>query len=101
MPAINKVSAAVFDRPAKPRGRQPSPDQLAMMDRIRSLKTEKDAFEVLLIGEEKPATVRAQIARASKAVGVDIAVLRSPHGWYVGLMTPERQRGRRRAPTER
>ncbi len=95
MPAINKVSAAVFARPAT-RGRTPSPAQLEMMERIRSLRTEKDAYEVLLIGDEKPATVRAQIARAAKAVGVEVAVLRSPHGWYIGLMTPDRRRGRRR-----
>jgi hypothetical protein len=95
MPIINKVSAAVFDAPAKPKGRQMSPEMLAMIERIRSIRTEKDVYEVLLTGDEKPTTVRQQLTRASKAAGVEIAVRRSPHGFYIGLMTPERQRGSR------
>jgi hypothetical protein len=90
MPIINKVSASVFD--AKPKGRQPSPEMLAMVEKIRSIKTEKDVYEVLLTGDEKPATVRQQLARAAKVAGVQIAVRRSPHGFYIGLLTPERAR---------
>jgi hypothetical protein len=96
MPVINKVSPSVFGAKAKPKGRQPSPEMLAMIERIRSIKTERDVYEVLLTGDEKPATVRQQITRAAKAAGVEIAVRRSPHGWYIGLMTPDRatRRGR-------
>lgn len=94
MPAINKVSASVFERP-KSRGRTPSPEMLEMIERIRSLKTERDAYEVLLVGDEKPATVRAQIVRAARVAGVEIAIRRSDLGFYIGLMTPER-RGRQR-----
>ncbi len=32
MPTFKRVPAAVFDAPAKPAGRQPSPEQLAMVD---------------------------------------------------------------------
>jgi len=99
MPIINKVSASVLDAKPKVRGRQPSPEMLAMIERIRSIRTEKDVFEVLLTGDEKPATVRQQIARAAKVVGADLAVVRSPLGWYIGLMTPARARGRRRSST--
>ena len=97
MPKVNKVSPAVFLPTPKKAGRQPSPEQLEMMEKVRSIRTEKDVFEMLLTGEEKPATVRQQIARAAKAVGVELAVKRSPHGWYIGLMTPERATGTRRS----
>jgi hypothetical protein len=42
--------------------------------------------------------VRAQLLRASKLAGVEIAVKKSPHGFYFGLMTPARKskRGRPR-----
>lgn len=97
MPAINKVSAAVFERPAKRRGRQPSPEMLEMIDRVRSLRTDRDAYEVLLVGDEKPATVRAQIVRAARIAEVEVAIRRSDLGFYIGLMTPERRRGARPA----
>jgi hypothetical protein len=96
VPAINKVSPAVFEQPARRRGRKLSPEMLEMVERIRSIRTERDAYEVLLVGDEKPATVRAQIVRAAKIAGVDISIRRSDLGFYVGLMTPER-RGRSRA----
>jgi hypothetical protein len=96
VPAINKVSAAVFSQPAARRGRPPSPVVLEMADRIRSLHSDRDAYEVLLVGDEKPATVRAQLVRAAKLAGVEIAIKRSALGFYIGLMTPERQRGRKR-----
>jgi hypothetical protein len=97
MPVINKVSPSVFEARAKPKGRQPSPEMLAMIERIKGIKTERDVYEVLLTGDEKPATVRQQITRAAKVAGVDVAVRRSPHGWYIGLMTPERATRRGRA----
>lgn len=96
MPIINKVSAAVFDRPAKPVGRQPGPQQLELIAKIKTIKNERDVYEVLLTGGEKPVTVRQQILRAAKAAEVEIAVKRSPHGFYIGLLTPERTRGRGR-----
>lgn len=99
MPIINKVSASVFDAKPKPKGRQPSPEMFAMIERIRTIRTDKDVYEVLLTGDEKPATVRQQLGRAARAADVEIAVRRSPHGFYIGLMTPERRsaRGRGRA----
>ena len=96
MPIINKVSAAVFDRQAKSAGRQPSPQQLELIAKIKAMKNERDVYEVLLTGAEKPVTVRQQIIRAAKAAEVEIAVKRSPHGFYIGMLTPERTRGRGR-----
>jgi hypothetical protein len=95
VPTINKVSAAVFTRPAARRGRPPSPVVLEMVERIKTLRTDRDAYEVLLVGDEKPASVRAQLVRASKLAGVEIAIKRSPLGFYIGLMSPERRRGRK------
>jgi hypothetical protein len=100
MPIINKVSPSVFDPKPRPAGRQHSPEQLVMIEKMRSIRSEKDVYEVLLTGDEKPATVRQQIARAAKVAGVEVAVRRSPHGWYVGLMTPARARGRKKAAVE-
>ena len=99
MPIINKVSPAVFDARPKAPGRQPSPEMLAMIEKVGSIKTEKDVYEVLLTGDEKPATVRQQIARAAKVAGVELAIKRSPHGFYIGLMTPERATRRGRPKT--
>lgn len=98
VPVINKVSASVFDKPAKPLGRTPSPEQLELITKLRSIKTDKDAYEILLTGDEKSATLRQQITRAAKAAGVNVAVKKSPHGFYVGLLTPERTSGRGRKP---
>ena len=97
MPAINKVSASVFSQPAARRGRPPSPVVLEMVERIKTLRSDRDAYEVLLVGDEKAATVRAQLVRAAKLADVEIAIKRSPLGFYIGLMTPERRRGRKAA----
>lgn len=96
MPIINKVSPAVFDRQAKLAGRRPSPQQLELIAKIKTIRNERDVYEVLLTGDEKPVAVRQQILRAAKAAGVEIAVKRSSHGFYIGLLTPERTRVRGR-----
>lgn len=101
MPTYRKVDAELMDHPpkAKPRGRPISPEQKALIDRIRKIKDESVVFEAVLGPDEKPATVRAQLVRAAKLAGVDVAVKKSPSGFYVGLMTPSRKsgRGRRKA----
>ncbi len=58
MPIINKVGSAVFDRQAKSAGRQPSPQQLELIAKIKTIRNERDVYEVLLPGDEKPVTVR-------------------------------------------
>jgi hypothetical protein len=100
MPTYKKVDAAVFEAPpkAKPRGRPVSPEQQALIRRMRTLTDESVVYEVVLEAGEKPATVRAQLLRAAKLAEVDVAVKRSEKGFYFGLMTPKRasRRGRPR-----
>jgi len=100
MVRYKKVEPSVFEAPPKPkpRGRPISPEQQALINRMRTLRDESVVYEAVLEADEKPATVRAQLLRAAKLAGVEIAVKRSPDGFYVGLMTPKRasRRGRPR-----
>jgi hypothetical protein len=104
MPKYRKVDAELMDNPppSKPRGRPLSPEQQALINRIRKITDESVVYEAVLQKDEKPATVRAQILRASKLAGVDVAVKKSPEGFYIGLLTPERRsrRGRPRKDVE-
>jgi hypothetical protein len=101
MPRFRRVDAEVMTnpRPRVPRGRTISPEQQAIIKRLRTITDESVVYEVTLEGDEKPATVRQQLLRAAKAAGIEIAVRKSDSGFYVGLMTPERRsnRGRKRA----
>jgi len=103
MPTYRKVDAELMDNPPKPkpRGRPISPEQQALINRIKKITDKTVVYEAVLQKGEKPATVRAQIVRAAKLAGVDIAVKKSPGGFYIGLMTPERKsrRGRPRKDT--
>ena len=100
MPKYRKVEAELMDKPPtpKPRGRPISPEQQALINRIRKITDESVVYEAVLEPEEKPATARAQIMRAAKLAGVEVAIKRSPEGFYFGLMTPKRKtrRGRPR-----
>jgi hypothetical protein len=100
MPTYKKVEASAFEAPpkAKPRGRPISPEQQALIRRMKSLTDESVVYEAVLEAGEKPATVRAQLLRAAKLADVDVAVKRSSKGFYFGLMTPKRasRRGRPR-----
>jgi hypothetical protein len=100
MPKYKKVGAELMDNPPKPkpRGRPISPEQQALVDRIKKITDESVVYEAVLQKGEKPATVRAQIVRASKLAGVEVAIKKSPDGFYIGLMTPKRKskRGRPR-----
>jgi|SRR5918992_5225691 hypothetical protein len=100
MPTYKKVDAEVMKRPAKraSRGRPISPEQQALVRRIKSISDESVVFEAKLSGSEKPATVRQQLLRAAKLAGVEIAVKRAPDGFYFGLMTSERRSNRGRKP---
>lgn len=105
MPKYRKVDAELMDNPPKPkpRGRPISPEQQALINRMKQITDDTVVFEALLQEGEKPATVRAQLVRAAKLARVEIAVKRSAEGFYFGLMTPKRasRRGRPRkaAPT--
>jgi hypothetical protein len=102
MPKYRKVEAALMDNPPKPRprGRSISPEQQALIHRMKQITDESVVFEAVLQEGEKPATVRAQLMRAAKLAGVEIAVKRSADGFFFGLLTPQRasRRGRPRKP---
>jgi hypothetical protein len=100
MPTYKKVDADVMKRPTKraTRGRPISPEQEALIRRIKSISDDSVVFEARLSGDEKPATVRQQILRAAKLAGVEVAVKRSPEGFYFGLMTADRRSNRGRKP---
>jgi hypothetical protein len=100
VPRYRTVDADVMQRPLKraTRGRPISPEQEALVRRMRTITDESVVYEAALGPGEKPATVRQQLLRAAKLADVEIAVKRSPGGFYFGLMTPERRsnRGRRK-----
>jgi hypothetical protein len=104
MPTYRKVESELIDNPPKPkpRGRPISPEQQALINRMRKITDESTVYEAVLQKGEKPATVRAQLLRAAKLAGVEIAVKKSPGGFYFGLLTPERKsrRGRPRKDAE-
>ena len=102
MAKFRKVDPTSMDpqpRKAASPGRQVSPEQLMVIKKLKTITDASVVYEVSLEPGEKPLTVRQQLLRASKAAGVEIAVRKSPNGFYVGLMTPERRsnRGRKAA----
>jgi hypothetical protein len=88
-------------RKRTPAPRALSPEMQKIVNKIKTITDETVVYEVALAEDEKPATIRQQLLRAAKAAGVEIAVRKSPSGFYIGLMTPERRskRGRKRAAT--
>jgi hypothetical protein len=100
MPKYRKVDAELMDKPPKPtpRGRPISPEQQALVNRMKQITDETVVFEAVLQEGDKPATTRAQLVRAAKLAGVDIAIKKSASGFYFGLRTPKRasRRGRPR-----
>ncbi len=89
MPIINKVSASAFDRPAKPAGRQPSPEQLALSS-PRSRPSRANATYARCCLPARRSRPRCGSRSTGRPrTGVEIAVKRSPHGFYIGLLTPD------------
>lgn len=105
---IRKVDAAAMTRTTRTRAaaapkltdaqkeRRRQQRQLAKV--MSQLSDTDTVFEVRLGREDKPITVRQRLLRAAQEQGKEVAVRRSPNGFVVGLMTPERRsnRGRRR-----
>ena len=100
MTKYRKVDADAMKKPVKqkPRGRPISPEQQALIKRMKTITDPTVVYEAVLTGREKPATVRQQLLRAAKLAGVEIAVKKSEKGFYFGLMTPERKSNRGRKP---
>jgi len=99
MARFRKVDASVLEKPVKrPAGRQPSPEQLALIAKIKTITDPSIVYEVILDSDEKPVTVRQQLLRASKAAGVPIVIRKAERGFYVAMETPERKSRRGRKP---
>lgn len=97
MPRFRQVEATVFDspRPAAARDRDVDPELSRMVSKVRTIVDESVVYEVRLEEGDDAGTIRRRLAQASKIAGVDIAVRRSPRGFFVGLLTEMRRRGRR------
>lgn len=99
MARFRKVDASVLEKPVKrPAGRQPSPEQLALIAKIKTITDSSIVYEVILDSDEKPITVRQQLLRASKAAGVPIVIRKAERGFYIAQETPDRKSRRGRKP---
>lgn len=98
VPTFRQVDASALLKPVTPKGRQQDPELAKMVAKIRAITDTSIVYEVSLEDDEKPAAVRQKLLRASKLADVEIAVRKSPKGWYVGLMTPARRSTRGRKP---
>lgn len=98
MPKYRKVNADAMKKPLKQksRGRPISPEQQALIKRMKNITDPSVVYEAVMTGNEKPATVRQQLLRAAKLAGIEIAVKKSEKGFYFGLMTPDRKSNRGR-----
>lgn len=108
MARIQRVEASLMDAPkvraaaAKeltPEQRERQRQQRQFTRLIVQLHGHADVFEVRLGKGEKPITVRQRLLRAAADANKEVAVRRSPNGFLVGFMTPERRsnRGRKKA----
>jgi hypothetical protein len=99
MSKFRRVEPSVLEQEKKqPTGRQPSPEQLALIAKIKTITDDTVVYEVTLEPGEKPATVRQQLLRAAKSAGVEIVIRKSEKGFYIAKMTPERKSRRGRKP---
>ncbi len=107
MARIAAVDASMMDKPKtpKPAAREISPEarardrqQRQFRQLISRLTDPSVVFEVRPGKDEKPLTIRQRLLRVASEENVEIAVRKSPNGFLVGLMTPERRsnRGRKR-----
>ncbi|MEA2347985.1 MAG: hypothetical protein QOG62_1772 [Thermoleophilaceae bacterium] len=109
MARIQRVDATMMDAPKRRGGSAPrelTPEQRERQRQQRQftrlivqLTGPGDVFEVRLAKNEKPITVRQRLLRAAGDANKEVAVRRSPNGFLVGMMTPERRsnRGRKKA----
>jgi hypothetical protein len=108
MARIQRVDATMMDAPKRraaaakqltPEQRERQRQQRQFTRLIVQLNGAADVFEVRLGKDEKPITVRQRLLRAAGDANKEVAVRRSPNGFLVGLMTPERRsnRGRKKA----
>jgi len=99
MVRFRKADASVLEQEKKrPAGRQPSPEQVALIAKIKNITDESVVYEVIIDADDKPLTVRQQLLRASKIAGVEIVIRKSEKGFYIAKLTPARKSRRGRKP---
>jgi hypothetical protein len=99
MVKFRRTDASVLEQEKKrPAGRQPSPEQVALIAKIKTITDDSVVYEVSLEPGEKPLTVRQQLLRASKTAGVEIVIRKSEKGFYIAKLTPGRKSRRGRKP---
>lgn len=81
--------------------RRLTPAMATMVAWMCTIVDETVVYDVALEAGERAETVRRQLLRAARIAGVEIAIRRSPNGYFVGLMTdarrPEQRPGARSA----
>lgn len=108
MVKIRKVDASAMNRPSPSRAaaKELTPAQAERRQQQRQftklmgqLNDPDTVFEIRLGKEEKGVTIRQRLLRAAQDAGKEVAVRKSPNGFVVGLMTPDRRsnRGRKKA----
>jgi hypothetical protein len=108
MVRITRADVSLMDRPRRTRAaakeltpaQRERQRQQRQFTRLMGQLTDPSAvFEVRLGRQDKSITIRQRLLRAAQDAGKEVAVRRSPRGFVVGLMTPERRsnRGRKRA----
>ena len=98
MPTFRPVDPAALLKPVAPKTPKQDPELALMVKKISTITDASIVYEVSLEDGEKAPAVRQKLLRASKLADVEIAVRKSPKGWYVGLMTPARRATRGRKP---
>ena len=110
MARITAVDASMMDAPKAPKAQTRQQKELTPEQRARERQQQQFAklisrlddpqtvFEVRPGKDEKPLTIRQRLLRAAADQSVEIAVRKSPNGFLVGLMTPERRSNRGRKP---
>jgi hypothetical protein len=98
LPTFRQVDASAMLKPAVPKRRREDPELAQMIKKIRTITDASVVYEVSLEDGETAAKVRQRLLRASKLADIEVAIRKSPKGWYVGLMTPARRSTRGRKP---
>lgn len=100
MPAFRVVDPAALLKPVTPArtARQVDPELAKMVTRIKTIVDATVVYEVSLEAGEKAPAVRQKLLRAAKLADVQVAIKKSPKGFYIGMMTPARRSKAGRKP---
>jgi len=100
VPSFRVVDPAALLKPATAASTGPEldPEIARMVKKIKTIVDDTVVYEVSLEGGEKASAVRQRLLRAAKLAGVEVAIKKSPKGFYIGMMTPARKSKAGRKP---